>query len=223
MNTIVKSRLYKVNKLALKSGGHKGINDGLCVMEAVAYVAREPWSDHPQCACPVIAAFMRSWNDGMRSDEERELLKPLIPLLVDSKSTPEIENKRAWMACDWLVRTHCPAFLELAGLEDHANALRGADELVDDVSANKSSAAWSAARSAAWSAAMFAAWSAARSAAWSAAESAAWSAALFAAESAALFAARSAAMFAASEKLESTVKVLQLSALELVRRMLETQ
>ena len=207
MNTIVKSRLYKVNKLALKSGGHKGINDGLCVMEAVAYVAREPWSDHPQCACPVIAAFMRSWNDGMRSDEERELLKPLIPLLVDSKSTPEIENKRAWMACDWLVRTHCPAFLELAGLEDHANALRGADELVDDVSANKSSAAWSAARSAAWSAA----------------ESAAWSAALFAAESAALFAARSAAMFAASEKLESTVKVLQLSALELVRRMLETQ
>ena len=30
---------------ALDSGSHDDLDDGACVMEAVAYVAREPWSD----------------------------------------------------------------------------------------------------------------------------------------------------------------------------------
>ena len=46
--------------LELKVGAHSSPNDGMCVMEAVAYIAREPWSDHPVCVSPAIASFMRS-------------------------------------------------------------------------------------------------------------------------------------------------------------------
>ena len=49
---INESRLAEV--ATLSSGGHGGIDEGMCVMEAVAYVAGEPWSDAPACACPVI-------------------------------------------------------------------------------------------------------------------------------------------------------------------------
>jgi len=44
------ARLDEVTAIALASGGHTGIDDGMCVMEAVAYVAGEPWSDAPSCA-----------------------------------------------------------------------------------------------------------------------------------------------------------------------------
>ena len=112
---LIKSRLSKALKMPLKSGAHNSLDEGACIMELVSYVIRAPWSDHPECVCPVLGAFMRSWNDGMRSDAEREMLKPLIPLLVGTRSTPEVENRRSWMACDWLVRVQCPAWLGLAG------------------------------------------------------------------------------------------------------------
>lgn len=63
MSPIVEEKLKKIANLSLKSGSHKAPNNGLvdaCVMEAVAYVAGEKWSDHPGCACPVISAFLRS-------------------------------------------------------------------------------------------------------------------------------------------------------------------
>src|SRR6185312_3074701 len=77
---IDQKRLARVKALSL--GAHGNVKDGMCAMEAVAYVAREPWSDHPECACPVLSAFMRSWNDGLPDDERTSLLLPLIPRLV---------------------------------------------------------------------------------------------------------------------------------------------
>lgn len=88
-------RLAHVTALNLKSGGHEANERAMCVMEAVSYVAGEPWSDAPQCACPVITAFMVSWNDSLPSDADRDrLLKPLIPLIVGTRSTPEVEQRR---------------------------------------------------------------------------------------------------------------------------------
>lgn len=69
----------------LKTGGHKGPADGACVMEAVAFVAGEPWSDHPECVSPVIGVFLRNWNDSLPTDADRDrLLKPLIPLIINT-------------------------------------------------------------------------------------------------------------------------------------------
>ena len=50
----------------LSAGAHEHVDEGACLMEAVSYVAGEPWSDKPTCACPVLGAFLRTWNDHCR-------------------------------------------------------------------------------------------------------------------------------------------------------------
>ena len=177
---IDEARLAEV--VTLSRGGHGSIEYGMCVMEAVAYVAGEPWSDAPQCACPVITAFMASWNDGLPSNEERDrLLKPLIPLIVGTRSTKAVEQRRATMAADWLIRVHTPAWLRAAKLDSQAAVLESLPEITDFAkcpslmptleavrkdSTAAMDAAWAAARDAAWAAARAAAWAAARDAAW---------------------------------------------------------
>jgi hypothetical protein len=183
----------------LAEGDHPDRSGDLCVMEAVAYFADEPHSDHPRCVSPAIGAFLRSWNDAL-PDDERQTLAKYIPLVVGTRTTDADEMTQAWLATDWLVRTFAPAWLRLAGLADHAAALEGLDALTSDDLARKAQPIISAADSAA------------RSAADSAAYSAAYSAARSAADSAARSAARSA--------LEPTTKALQASALELLDRML---
>ena len=139
----------------LSKGAHKHEDEGACVMEAVAYVAGEPWTDRPACACPVISAFMRAWNDDLPTDADRDrLLRPLVPRLAGSRATPEVETCRAWLAVDWLVRTCAPTWLALTkDLEGHAHAIRGLPALVsaDVVQEHHSTitAAWDAARAAA--------------------------------------------------------------------------
>jgi hypothetical protein len=114
----------------LGRGSHTPGHD-VCVMEAVAYVAGEPWSDHPQCACPVITSFLIAWNDGLADDERDALLRPLVPRIVGTRSTATVEHRRALMAVDWLVRDHAPAWLRLAGLTAQADALAALHEITD--------------------------------------------------------------------------------------------
>jgi hypothetical protein len=241
-------RLKEVEAIALAHGSHDDFSKGACIMEAVAYIAREPWSDHPECVCPVIAAFCRLWNDALPDDERNALLKPLIPRLVGTRATKEIEERRGLMAADWLVRVNTPAWLRLAGLTTHADALaalpeitslaqvpsiRGAIQAARQDAAAAGAAAWDAAGAAAWdaawaaarSAAGAAAWdaagAAARDAAWAAARDAAGAAAWAAAGAAAWDAAWDAARAAADKKLAPVKAELQQSALALINRMIE--
>jgi hypothetical protein len=169
--------------LRLDKGSHEPPNGefAVCLLEAVSYVAGERWTDHPECVCPVLAAFGRSWNDSL-NDEDRQMLVPYIPRLVGTRSTPQVEEARAWMATEWLVRECAPTWLRLAGLEDHAHALehlaavtspeaaRAGQERIRDARSG-AYAAWDAAWDAAW-----AAGAAARDAAGAAAWDAAWAA-----------------------------------------------
>ena len=208
--------------VVLKAGSHASPEQGLCVMEAVAFVAGRSHTDHPPCACPVVSAFLRTWNDALPDDEARtRLLKPLVPKLIDSKSTSAVEEYRALLACDWLIRFYAPVWLDLLPqCASHAKALRELSPVMDAVSAQKASQVTSAADSAAWSEARLAAWSAAARSAASAADSAAWSAADSAAWSAADSAASAAARLAAESALEPTRDRVQLLALDLIDRML---
>jgi len=236
----------KIDKLTLKSGAHdRRAMDAICVMEAVAWVAGEPHSDHPECVCPVLSALARGWNDTLPSDEERNrLLRPLIPKLIGTRATPAIEQRRAWMLVDWQIRSYAPAFLDLVpGLAGDAAALRSLPEIVDATTLDAAmpalrvaqqkgaaawAAAWAAARAAAWTAARDAAWDAARDAAGTAAWDAVWAAARDAARdaawdavwAAARDAARDAAGTAAWDALAPTVAKLQASMLDLIDRMI---
>ena len=192
--TIDPKRLARIK--TLKSGGHRGITDGACVMEAVAYVAGEIWSDHPACACPVITEFLVSWNDALPDDERTELLKPLIPLVVGTRGSKALEARRANMAADWFIRVQTPAWLRLAGLTKQAETLEAFPEITDFAkvpslmptlqairkdSAAAGVAAGDVAGDVAGDAAGAAAWAAAGDAARDVARDAAWAAALAAA------------------------------------------
>lgn len=115
----------------LRKGSHNSPEEGMCVMEAVAYVAGEPFSDHPACVCSVIGAFMRNWNDALPDAERDALLRPLIPMILNTRGSAALSYRRALMAADWLVREHTPAWLRLAGLTVHADALAELPEITD--------------------------------------------------------------------------------------------
>ena len=213
---------------ALDSGSHEPSDGEFCVMEAVAYIQGEEWSDAPKCVCPVISTFLRAWNDGLPDDATRtRLLAPLALLCVGTRSTAGVKLKRSWMAFDWLVRECAAEFLSLTeALKPHADALRALApidatnfDMVVPIFKAADSAVRSAAYSAAYSAARSAAYSAADSAALSAADSAARSAARSAALSAADSAVRSAADSAAYAALQPSVERLQSSATEIIKRM----
>src|SRR5688572_3642961 len=94
--------------IVLKHGAHQPDGE-MCLLEAVAYVAGEPWSDHPECVSEVLGTFGRAWNDALPDDATRtRLLGPFITRLVGTRASADVEERRAWMALDWLVRTFTP-------------------------------------------------------------------------------------------------------------------
>ena len=203
-----------LDAITLDRGGHRRPDDGLCVMEAVAYFAAEKHSDYPECVSPVIGAFLRRWNDDL-DDEGRQKLKRLIPLVVGTNTGKADDETRAWLVTDWMVRTYLPAWLDLGGMGEQAAAVRALDPIISATAWRQGSPAVDGARRAA-AAAWDAAWDAARDAAWAAARAAAGAAAGAAARDAA----RAAAWDAAWDVLRPTVEELQRSALGLLDRMI---
>jgi hypothetical protein len=197
----------KLRELPLSKGAHQSPEEGMCVMEVVSYVAGEPFSDHPRCACPVISNFLRLWNDSL-NDEDRQMLKQLVPLLINSRGSCSVEQNRIKLISEWYFRVHAPAFLDLAGLSEYA----------EDGRKNGERANWYAARNAARDAArdaalLFVGYAVGYAAGYAAREAAA----LSATGEAALCATGYAARCAASNALRHTVVMLQKSALQLMR------
>ncbi len=164
-----------LDTLTLSRGGHQAGGGEFCVMEAVAFIAGEPWTDHPKCASRVIGAFMRSWNDSL-DDDQRQMLKPYVLRLAGTAGTPDQEDRRAFMAADWAVRTYTPVFLRLAGLTDDADALERLPAIVDITTAKSAMDTISGARKRA-AAVGDAVRDAVGAAAWDAVGAAAWDAA----------------------------------------------
>ena len=198
-----------LESIVLNHGGHKSPEDGACLLEVVSMFAGEAFSDKPSCVDPVLRSFGISWNDGMRTDEERAQLKQYITRLVGTNKGYAVSQKRGWMALDWLIRVHTAAWLALTpACAHHSEALKALSPITCahdlshampalDKARTGAREAWAAARAAAGAAARAAAWAAARAAAWDAAWDAAWAAARAAAGAAARAAARAAAWDAA--------------------------
>ena len=163
----MKKLMIDIDSVVLKTGSHNRPEDGMCVMELAAYIAREPFSDHPVCVSPVLATFLRSWNDAL-DDETRQKLKPYAERVIGTAGDGK-DEQRAWMCVDWLARTQLPVWLDLAGLHEHAAATRALIAICDTESAKSAQptidAAWAAARAAAGDAARAAARAAAGAAA----------------------------------------------------------
>jgi hypothetical protein len=199
--------------MQLTHGAHDTREEGVCLLEAVAWLAGEPHSDAPTCASMVLSAYGLALNDTLlpsRTDLEPRL-RDFAPRLVGTAGHPDLDQRAGLMAADWLIRVYVPAWLRLAGLTEHADALADGDPIRSwgSLPTTGLAAAWRAA----WDAARSAAWDAA----WDAASSVTYSAAYSAAESAAVGAVWSAA---AEDALAPTVRSLQDSALDLYERMI---
>src|SRR5919198_983109 len=78
----------------LSGGGHASADQGACVMELASMLAGEPFSDHPKSVCPVIGAFLRSYNDRI-DDDQREDLYATAARIVGTRGSRRLERRRA--------------------------------------------------------------------------------------------------------------------------------
>lgn len=138
----------------LQRGAHPDRGAGMCAMEMVAWLAGEPHSDEPRCACPVLAAFVRACNDAMSDGARNRWLRPLVPQLVNTRTTAAIERRRGMLVVDGVVRTlvplrlrrvHCVAEAQLlAGLDpiEHLDGVRAALRAIEHYGRSQHGAIW---------------------------------------------------------------------------------
>lgn len=112
-----------IDQHPLQRGAHPTRAFGMCAMEMVAWLAGEPHSDEPRCACPVVAAFVRAANDAMDDAARNRHLRPIVPLLVNTRGDAELERVRGFLVVDALVRRLLPARLRRQRRGDVASLL----------------------------------------------------------------------------------------------------
>ena len=78
----------------LSAGKHRSPEHGVCVMELASMLAGEPFTDRPESVCPVIGAFLRTYNDGA-DDDRRQDLYACAALVVGSRADRVAEQRRA--------------------------------------------------------------------------------------------------------------------------------
>jgi hypothetical protein len=132
------SSMFDKKNFRLAEGRHLSPEEGLCFMEAVAFLAGNPHSDLPQCACPVFANFGRVINDALDDQSRDEFLIPLIPMLIDTKTaqsprqgaTPE-EEARGKDFARWALQEIAPEVLRGTVAGRCASILRTSDSLLN--------------------------------------------------------------------------------------------
>ena len=80
--------------VTLKRGRHIHPDHGVCVMELASMLAGERFTDQPRSVSPVIASFLRTYND-LLDDERRQDLYRLAADCVGSRASRAIEQLRA--------------------------------------------------------------------------------------------------------------------------------
>src|SRR3954470_8983946 len=80
--------------IRLIRGRHSSPERGACVMEVASMLAAEPFSDEPSCVCPVIAEFLRTYNDQV-DHVRRQDLYAFAALVVGTREGPVVERQRA--------------------------------------------------------------------------------------------------------------------------------
>src|SRR5713226_2791791 len=127
---ITKSKWNWFKTLKLGIGKHENKSDGSCIMEAVSFLAGEQWTDRPQCASSVDAAFLRAFND--KCDvKTRQRLKHYALRLIGSKEKTEAEIiDKGFKYADFAVRVIAPLALDNQYPKEAAR-LRALPQIID--------------------------------------------------------------------------------------------
>jgi len=90
----------------LARGDHRSPEEGVCVMELASMLAEEPFTHRPRSVCPVVAAFLRTYNDQLRHVARQELY-PYAALVLDSRRDPDVARRRAAHFLAWASGGRC--------------------------------------------------------------------------------------------------------------------
>jgi len=80
----------------LTRGRHKSPAHGACVMELASMLAGEEFSDRPRCVDPVIAAYLRAFNDRL-DHRRRQDLRPYASAVVGTSGSRSARRARRRM------------------------------------------------------------------------------------------------------------------------------
>ena len=86
--------------VSIGRGRHSSPERGACVVELSSMLAGERFTDHPESVCPVIAGFLRGYND-LLPDGDHDELYPYAALIVGTAATPAIRRRRARRLLEW--------------------------------------------------------------------------------------------------------------------------
>jgi hypothetical protein len=86
--------------IRLSRGRHKSPEGGACVMELASMLAGEPFDDHPRSVCPIVATFLRAYNDAV-GDERRQDLYRFASAAVDTAGDRAASADRARECARW--------------------------------------------------------------------------------------------------------------------------
>lgn len=86
--------------IRISRGKHHDPSQGACVMELASMLAGEPFDDRPACACPVIGAFLRTYNDAL-DDTRRQDLRRFASLAVGTRASEPVTRRRAELCVAW--------------------------------------------------------------------------------------------------------------------------
>jgi hypothetical protein len=113
----------------LRKGHSDNPSHGACAMDAVNWLVHGIHGDHPECACPVISAYVIRGNDEM-PDDVRQRLLDYLPRISGSRS-PEHEAVRLRIMVLAAVHVFAASALQSVGLVTQAECLRN---LPNDIS-----------------------------------------------------------------------------------------
>ena len=69
-------------------------------MELASMLADEPFGDHPASVCPVIAAFVRSYNDHVDAARRQDLYR-YAAMVVGTRANAGTERLRGQLCLTW--------------------------------------------------------------------------------------------------------------------------
>jgi hypothetical protein len=81
-------------------GKHAAPEEGACVMELASMLGGEAFSDRPHSVCPVVAGFLRGYND-LVDDERRQELYGYASEVVGSAGDRMVRWRRRRMLRRW--------------------------------------------------------------------------------------------------------------------------
>jgi hypothetical protein len=85
--------------VTLSRGKHTSARSGACVMELASMLAGEEFTDRPASVCPVVAAFLRAYNDAV-DDRRRQDLYRYASAAVGTRAPAAIMRRRATRCLD---------------------------------------------------------------------------------------------------------------------------